>query len=87
MSKLWGEGARSEGDRRVHPHEATFLKLDCSKSRARLGWRPRWQLEHALEETVGWYRAFYAGSDVRALSFGQIAAYATRPGPRGGRER
>ena len=83
MSRLWGEGARCEGDRRAHPHEATFLKLDCSKARARLGWKPRWHLERALEETVGWYRAFYTGSDVRALSLAQIAAYSTRVGPRG----
>ena len=85
VSKLWGEGARCDRDRRVHPHEATFLKLDCSKARARLVWRPRWDLERALEETVGWYRAFYAGSDVRALSMGQIAAYSTQAGPRGAR--
>jgi len=83
VSRLWGEGARCEGDRRAHPHEATFLKLDCSKARARLGWKPRWHLERALEETVGWYRAFYTGSDVRALSLAQIAAYSTRVGPRG----
>lgn len=80
VSTLWGDGARCEGDRRAHPHEATFLKLDCSKARARLGWRPRWHLERALEETVAWYRAFYAGSDVRALSAGQIAAYSTQAG-------
>lgn len=82
MSKLWGDGARIEGDRRVHPHEATFLKLDCSKARARLGWRPRWKLERALEETVNWYRAFYAAADVRALSIAQIEAYSTRVEPR-----
>lgn len=75
VSELWGEGARCEGDRGVHPHEATFLKLDCSKASARLGWRPRWKLDRALEETVAWYRAFYRGIDVRALSVDQIEAY------------
>ena len=83
VSELWGEGARCEGDRGVHPHEATFLRLDCSKARARLGWRPRWQLDRALEETVAWYRAFYGGTDVRALSVGQIEAYSGDAGPHG----
>jgi CDP-glucose 4,6-dehydratase len=80
MGALWGEGARFEGDRGAHPHEATFLRLDCSKARARLGWRPRWQLDRALEETVAWYRAFYRGADMRALSVGQIEAYSTDAG-------
>jgi CDP-glucose 4,6-dehydratase len=83
VSKLWGEGARCEGDRRAHFHEATFLKLDCSKARSRLGWRPRWHLERALEETVRWYRAFYRGADIRALSIGQIEAYSRDSGARG----
>lgn len=83
VSELWGDGARCEGDRGVHPHEATFLKLDCSKARARLGWRPRWQLDRALEETVAWYRAFYRGTDIRALSVGQIEAYSGDAGLHG----
>lgn len=83
VGKLWGEGARFEGDRRAHPHEATYLKLDCSKARARLGWRPRWRLERALDETVAWYHAFYRGTDVRALSVGQIEAYSMDAGGRG----
>ena len=80
MSELWGEGARFEGDRGAHPHEATFLKLDCSKARARLGWRPRWHLDRALAETITWYRGYYGAADVRALSVGQIEAYSEDPG-------
>ena len=79
VSRLWGDGARCESDPRAHPHEATFLKLDCSKARARLGWQPRWHLERALEETVGWYRAYCTGADVRKLSLGQIATYSAQP--------
>lgn len=75
MRNLWGEGARHEGDRGEHPHETTFLNLDCSKARSRLGWRPRWRLERALEETVAWYRAFYRGDDIRAISRRQIESY------------
>ena len=41
------------------PHEAQNLTLDCSKSRALLGWRPTWKVEKTLEKTVTWYRHFY----------------------------
>jgi CDP-glucose 4,6-dehydratase len=74
-SELWGDGARWTGDSGPHPHEAAMLKLDCSKSRARLGWRPCWHLNRALEETVSWYRSFYRGEDIRAVSQRQIEAF------------
>lgn len=74
-SELWGDGARWTSDPGPHPHEATFLKLDCNKSRARLGWRPCWHLDRALEETVSWYRGFCRGEDMRAVSHRQIEGY------------
>ena len=48
----WGAGAawRSHGD--GGPHEANFLKLDCSKSKAVLGWKPYWNIKTAVEKTV-----------------------------------
>lgn len=41
ICRLWGGSARYEIDRGEHPHEARYLKLDCSKARSVLGWRPR----------------------------------------------
>lgn len=73
----WGDGARWEADRGAHPHEARFLKLDCSKAHALLGWRPRLDVDTALSWTVDWYRAWRAGKDVRALSLQQISTYST----------
>lgn len=58
------------------PHEARFLKLDCSLAAARLGWRPRWTVDRAIERTAAWHRDFRAGKDARALCLGQIAEYA-----------
>ena len=48
----WGTGAkwRAQGDN--GPHEANFLKLDCSKTRAVLGWKPRWDIKTAVEKTI-----------------------------------
>ena len=40
---------RYEIDDGDHPHEAHYLKLDCSKARTGLGWQPRWGLEKALD--------------------------------------
>jgi CDP-glucose 4,6-dehydratase len=49
---IWGAGAgwRAQGD--GGPHEAAFLKLDCSKAKAVLGWKPRWNIRTAVEKTV-----------------------------------
>ncbi len=52
-----------EGD----PHETHCLKLDTSKARARLGWRPRISLDEAVAMTAQWYRAYYAGAGSDAL--------------------
>ena len=72
---LWGGGAGWRLDGGEHPHEANYLKLDCSKARARLGWLPRWRLDDALQSTVAWYRAFADGHDMRKITEGQIESY------------
>jgi CDP-glucose 4,6-dehydratase len=75
VTRLWGPPARWESDRGPHPHEAHFLRLDSSKARKRLGWRPCLRLESALEWTVEWYKAQAQGADARALTLAQIARY------------
>jgi CDP-glucose 4,6-dehydratase len=73
----WGDGAAWQLDARPQPHEATYLKLDCSKAQARLGWRPRWQLSQALGHIVDWHKAHARGDDMRAFSLAQISNYQT----------
>jgi CDP-glucose 4,6-dehydratase len=76
LARHWGQGARWTHERETGaPHEATFLKLDSSKARQRLGWKPRWGLNEGLERTVQWYRAYFEGRDVRELMESQIADY------------
>lgn len=58
-----------------HPHEAHTLKLDSSKAKDRLGWRPRLRLETTLEWVVEWYRAHQRGDDLRALCLEHIQRY------------
>ncbi|SMF67558.1 CDP-glucose 4,6-dehydratase [Paenibacillus uliginis N3/975] len=58
-----------------HPHEAAFLKLDCSKSRMKLGWSPRWELGEALDYIIEWTEAFKNGEGLSAVCFNQISRY------------
>ena len=59
-----------------HPHEARYLKLDSSKARARLGWRPLARPGRGtLESIVDWYRELRDGADMRAVTLGQIEAF------------
>jgi CDP-glucose 4,6-dehydratase len=67
-------------DASPQPHEAHYLKLDSSKARSRLGWRPRWRLAEALDRTVQWHQAWRGGADMRAFSLAQIAEYAAAAG-------
>ena len=58
-----------------HAHEAGYLKLDSSSARNELGWRPRWNLETALDKTVEWQAAWRSGDDMREMSLRQINAH------------
>lgn len=73
--KHWGDGLKWVNQYDGGPHEANFLKLDCSRLKTRLGWRPRWDLEKAIEKTVEWSKAWQAGEDVRAVMDRQIKEY------------
>jgi CDP-glucose 4,6-dehydratase len=69
---LWGLKATFSLATKKGPHEASFLKLDCSKARTRLGWRPHWDLERALPTTVAWYKAYASKRSAKAMCFKQI---------------
>lgn len=64
---------------RVHPdpvlHEATLLKLDCSKAAARLGWRPRTTIDDTLGLIADWQNSLLAGQDMQTVSLAQIHAF------------
>lgn len=75
ISRLWGDGAEYTVDGAAHPHEAGFLKLDCSKAARRLGWRPRLDLDTALEWTVAWHRAMSSAEDMHHFTLRQVSDY------------
>ena len=78
LTQTWGEGASWHLDGGTHPHEAHYLKLDCSKARAMLGWQPRWDLAHALQAIAIWHKAYstqMGSQGMRDLCVKQINAY------------
>lgn len=75
LTELWGEDASWVPDKAEHPHEAHYLKLDCSKAKLHLDWRPRWSLTQALENIVLWHKAHQLGDDMREISLRQIADF------------
>jgi CDP-glucose 4,6-dehydratase len=76
VTKAWGEGARWELDAGPHPHEDTYLKLDCSKASSRLGWRPKLDLGTTLEWIVEWYRSYH--KSVETLPDGRLQSVGMR---------
>jgi CDP-glucose 4,6-dehydratase len=83
LVRLWGPGARWEKDGGEQPHEAAYLRLDCSKAVGKFGWYPLLDLEQSLRLTVDWYRAFERGADMRVTTLDQIESvlrFASRAG-------
>ena len=69
----WGEGAewinQAEKDA---PHEASFLKLDCSRIKSVFGWRPHWQIDRAIDKTVEWTKSWLEHDDIMSTMKKQI---------------
>jgi len=75
ICKLWGDNATFIIDSNPQPHEANYLKLDCSKSKAELGWIPKWDIETTLKSIVDWNKSFLSGKNIRSVTEKQIESY------------
>lgn len=75
ICNLWGEDASYEVDTHPQPHEANYLKLDCSKAKAELGWIPKWSIETTLKSIVEWNKAFLFSQNMRSVTEKQIDQY------------
>jgi len=78
ITKKWGRESSWELDEGNHPHEANYLKLDCSKANENLSWRPKWNLEMALSKIIEWHEAETNNADMREVSVKQINEYMSR---------
>ena len=75
LSTNWGDGANwflSEGE---HPHEAHYLKLDCSKAKMRLNWQPVWDLNTTLSKITQWHKEWLAKTNMREHTLTEIKEY------------
>jgi CDP-glucose 4,6-dehydratase len=78
MITNWGKGASWELDKNNNPHEARFLKLDCSKAAHKLKWEPKWNLEFTLNEIIDWNRKFIdKKEDLKLTCINTINNYTT----------
>lgn len=69
---FWNIGNRWVKESAIELHEATYLKLDCSKAKAELSWQPRWNLETGLQQTMHWYQAYQAKENLHDVTLKQI---------------
>ncbi len=72
---LWGNETAWKIDENSHPHEANILKLDCSKAKTVLNWKPNWNLEQALEKTASWYKSYFNQADMLKVTLEQICSF------------
>ncbi|WP_447751376.1 CDP-glucose 4,6-dehydratase [Sphingopyxis fribergensis] len=78
LQAAWGDHSAALADSGPGPHEATLLRLDSSKARAELGWRPVLPLDVALGWISEWHKAVAAGVDARTVTANQIARYTAK---------
>lgn len=75
FASLWGKADwKITSDAQKH-HEAGILRLDCTKARQTLGWDAALSLDEAFGWVSEWYRCYYGGGDIAALSQQQLSAF------------
>lgn len=75
ICELWGDEAAYEINKDTVPHEANYLKLDCSKAKNLLNWYPKWNIETAIQKIVEWNQAYIADADMKLVCINQIKEY------------
>ncbi len=70
-------------DESQQPHEASYLKLDCSKAHAELNWKPIWNIEQALVSLTNWHKSWLSGADMKTICIQEIHNYTELRGNHG----
>ena len=73
--RIWGEGIQWENVSVEGPHEAKFLKLDCSKMKSVFNWQPHWHIDIAIAKTIEWAKAWRNDEDIASLMEKQIREF------------
>jgi len=76
LCRTWANGAdyKIEADQ-LALHEANYLKLDCSKAKALLGWQPKWNIEQTIVSIVKWSKAYLSEENIKDVTLNQIKDY------------
>jgi CDP-glucose 4,6-dehydratase len=69
----WGQPTSYALAQKKLSHETTYLKLDCSKAKLKLGWHPKWNLEYAIDKIIEWTKAYREKKEIRQMCLKQIA--------------
>ena len=75
--RIIGEKIYWENVSGLEPHEANYLKLDCTKLRTTFKWEPTWGIEKAMNKVVEWTKFYLAGEDVSKCMDRQIEEFLT----------
>ncbi|QTH46871.1 CDP-glucose 4,6-dehydratase [Cohnella sp. LGH] len=75
LTEKWTDNQGFELNHADHPHEAHYLKLDCSKAKYMLNWRPRWSLSAAIDKIIDWNIEYKNGQNVHSICSKQIDVY------------
>lgn len=78
--KKWGGSLKWVNQCDSGPHEANFLKLDCSLLKHQFGWQPCWNLTEAIAKTVEWTKCWYTEGNIDQCMTYQIKEYLKKAG-------
>lgn len=73
--KAWGKNLSWYTKAVNGPHEANFLKLDCSKIKSTFGWKPRWRIDETIEKICDWTKIYFSHGDIRSEMDKEIKEY------------
>ena len=73
--KKWGNNLEWINEYDGGPHEANFLKLDCSKMRSTFGWHPHWNLDKTLDKVIEWTKCWISSEDIKECMVKQIEEF------------
>lgn len=80
MLSHWGSDLPWHYDKSEHPHEAQILKLDSSKARRELNWKPRLSINETIKWTIDWYKQWEEQKLMKDFTVQQIEAYERKKG-------
>lgn len=75
LDKLWGTTLGWKELPQIYPHEASYLRLDCSKANQKLNWVPKLNISTTLEWVVDWYKSYGNNANIEELTMNQIKKY------------